>query len=206
MTGVGIRYFLYLLSTYFLGEVLILETRLLGPADMYSEWGIVERLHSGMLFLAVIFALISAWRSPTCRELAICLAAMLFMLLLRENDATFELFLPHGVWKYFAAVVAVAVTVYAVPRLKRIMIQANEYVRSAAFGMFATAVIVLAFSRFFGQTTHWKLVMGEQYMRHVKNAAEEGVELLALTLVAMAMLEFLFMSRSMKAVSLTGNQ
>ena len=47
------------------------------------------------------------------------------------------------------------------------------------------------FSRVFGSTRFWEAVMGERYIRQVKNTAEEGVELFALGLIFAATLEWL---------------
>ncbi len=50
-------------------------------------------------------------------------------------------------------------------------------------------MLLLVFSRLFGMGSFWHNVMGDDYVRAVKNIAEEGTELLAYCLIAFASLK-----------------
>ncbi|MDX1556111.1 MAG: hypothetical protein R3212_08800, partial [Xanthomonadales bacterium] len=52
-------------------------------------------------------------------------------------------------------------------------------------------LVLLVFSRLFGRASFWQSVMGEDYLRVVKNIAEEGTELLGYGLIAIAAVELL---------------
>jgi hypothetical protein len=47
-------------------------------------------------------------------------------------------------------------------------------------------MLLLVFSRLFGEANFWKLVMQDGYMRVVKNTVEEGIELLCYALMAIS--------------------
>ena len=61
--------------------------------------------------------------------------------------------------------------------------------------------MVLAFSRLFGRGSFWEAVMGDSYMRLVKNIAEEGTELMGYALLVIAAVEFLWQVLSQKRSS-----
>jgi len=44
----------------------------------------------------------------------------------------------------------------------------------------------LVFSRLYGMGSFWQHVMGEHYVRDVKNISEEGIELLCYSLIALS--------------------
>ena len=190
MTGLFVRCFTYLLVVAALAEGLRLEAVLLDPTRAYSEFGYTEWAQSAILLLIVVLLAWRAARYVPVRELTVCMALFFAILLIRENDQTFELFLPHGSWKVFAGTVFVALVVYFVRHRSAVMEQLQAFSRSVSFGVMLCGFVVLVFSRMFGRTHYWEEVMEDNYMRLVKNAAQEGVELLAQGLFLVAVVEF----------------
>lgn len=180
----------YILLAVLIAEILRFEAQSLDRTTQYSEFGYTEWIQSAILLASVIILFFKARASAGFRQLAVCMALVFCILLIRENDATLELVFIHGVWKYFAALPILAGIVYFWKNRGAVTTQLNSYSQTAGFGVMLSGFAVLAFSRMFGRTSYWQSIMGEEYIRVVKNAAEEGVELLGLTLILLAVVEF----------------
>ena len=185
------RGILYILTATVLAELVRLELELNWGRMPFNEFGPVQVAQSLMLAIGVALLLIKYRRSGQYRELALCMALFFGILLIRENDQTLELFLPHGSWFYFAAVAMLALGVIFWRSRGTVIPQLLEYSRSLGFGVMLGGMTVLLFSRLFGRKSFWDALMGEGFQRAVKNAAEEGVELLAIGLMLAAIVEFL---------------
>jgi hypothetical protein len=192
MTSILLRGFIYLLVAAAVSEVLFLEARTLPAERMYSEFGYAEWLQSLFLFLSVALLAYHARRAERWRALVNCMALAFGILLVRENDQVMELFLPHGSWKYLAGLLAAWAAVYFWRHRSAVAAQLNAYAATASFGVMIAGFVVMVFSRLFGRGDYWKTVMDEGYLRLVKNAVEEGVELLAITLIWVAVVELVF--------------
>ena len=66
------------------------------------------------------------------------------------------------------------------------------------------AVIALIFSRFFGSGIVWVAIMGDGFMREVKNAVEETTEALAMLIFLASMLEYWIAAHSREPRRLEG--
>ena len=117
-------------------------------------------------------------------------------LFIRELDAYFDEIV-HGAWKYFA----LAVMVLSIFKAWRLGIE-NTIATLAAFMksrsfifIFIGLLIVLAYSRLFGMGELWRVIMGDNYIRLVKNVVEEGSELWGYALVTWGALNYLFASK-----------
>lgn len=66
-----------------------------------------------------------------------------------------------------------------------------EFIKRPEFGILLCGFLtVFVFSRLFGCRILWESVMGDGYMRCVKNAVEEGVELLGYLFIGIASVEY----------------
>ncbi len=122
------------------------------------------------------------------------LVAGFFMcLFIREMDAYFDdLF--HGSWKYFALVSACYFTFKAwkAGKEKSVKTLAGYMQNSAFTTMSFGMMVVLFFSRAMGMSKLWKLIMGGQYNRVVKNVVEEGTELFGYAVIFLAAVEYAY--------------
>lgn len=183
----------YLLLAAVLAETLRLEVAWLEPQRRFSEFGYTEWLQAAMLLVGTVLLLTRARRLADYTSLAYCLAGAFGVLLIRENDALLELYLPHGIWKYPAGLVMISVVVYFWRHRQNVMAQAVRWSATPSFGVMLAGAAVLGFSRLFGRgEVVWQALMEEQFMRDVKNLAEEGVELMALGLMLAAVVELCF--------------
>jgi hypothetical protein len=180
----------YILTAVVLAELIRLELSLNWGRLPFNEFGPVQVAQSLFLLTGVVLLYLKFRRSSQHRELSLCMMLFFAILLIRENDQTLELFLPHGSWVYFAAAVFVVLGACFWRDRTAVVSQLGLYSRSLAFGIMLSGMTVLLFSRLFGRRSFWASLMGDDFMRPVKSAAEEGVELLALGLILVAIIEF----------------
>jgi len=180
----------YLLMAAFVSEVLRWELTAPGIQRPYSEAGLVEILQSVLLIAMLVLAVIRARSDRGYRQLSVCMALVFLILFIRENDHPLDMILFHGSWKYFALAPIAALVWYFFKEREVISRQLVVFSGTAGFGMMMGGVIMLAYSRMFGRSVYWQEVMGDNYQRIVKNAAEEGVELLAIATITCAMLHY----------------
>jgi hypothetical protein len=67
--------------------------------------------------------------------------------------------------------------------------------------MVSGILVTFLFSRLFGKGDFWKAVMEENYMRSVKNAAEEGVEVMGDILIFISSVEYMIFKSKQKRES-----
>lgn len=184
-----LRVFTYMLFAALLAELMRWEALHLDRGRQYSEFGYTEPGQSLLLAAAIVLLVARLRAVEEFRQLAVCMALLFSILLIRENDQLLEVFLPHGIWKYFAAIPLVLGAGYFWKHRAAVSAQVAEYARTASFGVMLSAFVVLAFSRIFGRTGYWEVVMAADYIRVVKNAAQEGTEFLGLGLLLIGVIE-----------------
>ncbi|UOE82543.1 hypothetical protein LTQ03_17615 [Vibrio splendidus] len=120
---------------------------------------------------------------------ALLISAFFAVLFIREMDFWFDKIV-HGAWVVPALLVAGSAIFYAIKNGKRTIDQLALILASPHMNLLVTGVmLLLVFSRLFGMGSFWHNVMGDDYVRVVKNIAEEGTELLAYCLIAFASLK-----------------
>jgi len=195
MVGVLMRGFIYLLAAIFLGEMIRWELVLAKDQSPFTEYGYVQLAQSLFLLAATTLLFLHAYRAERYRELSVCMALFFLGLLIRENDQPLELFLPHGAWKYIVVIPIAVLVFYFWKNLKQVGKQLATYSHTMSFGILLSGFVALVFSRLFGRKNFWQQLMGEDYFRTVKNTAEESVEVLALGLILISIVEF-FVARN----------
>ena len=194
MQVVLIRSAAYFLMAVFLGELIRLELGSDESVRRFTEYGYVQWVQSVILIACSVLLFLKARVSVFYRHLYVCMAFFFLALLVRENDQPLELFLPHGSWKYIVVFPVAALAMYFAKHRRLVLEQLVVYSRTLSFGVMLSGFMVLVFSRLFGRKRFWQELMGDEYFRMVKNVAEEGVEVLALGLILIAVVE-LFISR-----------
>ena len=122
------------------------------------------------------------------------LVAGFFMcMFIRELDAYVDDIF-HGSWKYFALASVVFFVWKAFKQGKDNALKTlAEYMQSPPFTTMSFGVmVVLVFSRAFGMGKLWKLIMGDNFNRLVKNVAEEGTELFGYSIIFLAAVEYAY--------------
>ena len=118
-------------------------------------------------------------------------AGFFVCMLIREQDAYFDDIF-HGSWAYFALASIVFFVWKALKQGKEQAVKTlAEYMQSPPFTTMSFGVmIILFFSRAMGMGKLWKLVMGERFIRVVKNVVEEGTELFGYSIIFLAAVEY----------------
>lgn len=115
---------------------------------------------------------------------------------IRENDALLDSLLFHGSWKFLTFPLVAWALWRAWKNRRALLAELNGYISSVACGFFFSGFMTTyLFSRFFGRSFIWENIMRENYVRNVKNAAEESVELLGYALLFCATIELLALAR-----------
>lgn len=151
-----------------------------------SETSVTEMLEQFLLLVASgAFAYLAKQRNEI-KHAAVLISAFFAVLFIRELDFWFDQ-ISHGSWVYPAILVAGSAIFYAIKNGKRSLDQLAYILASPHMNLLITGLmLLLVFSRLFGMGSFWHNVMGEFYIREVKNIAEEGTELLAYCLIAFA--------------------
>lgn len=175
--------------------LLVLEATVLQGFDRFAELGFVELTQAAFLTISVVVCLWQVRFVPERSALAACLAMVFAILLVRENDQIFELWLVHGFWKWPALLIFIGLLTYFIRHRHEVLAQLNSLVPTLAFGVLLAGFSTLVFARIFGSSQLWEVVMGGAYLRVVKQAAEEGTEVFALGLLMAGCMEMALAGR-----------
>ena len=189
MTSLFICGLIYVIWAFVAAQLLMWEVAHYQRPDQFSERGMVETAQWFCLAVAIVAAFIRAKIDIESRSFFLCVGLSLLVLLIREQDQLFELWLTDGFWKWPAGAVMIGLAVVFIRQRRLILGQLDQVKNSLAMGTLITGVTVLVFTRLFGRGIFWQELMGNDYIRVVKNAAEEGTELFALGLIAIGVIE-----------------
>ena len=154
-----------------------------------GEISVTEMLQQLLLIVSSGSFVYLARKRNEVKNAAVLISAFFAVLFIREMDFWFDK-IAHGAWVFPAALVAGSAIFYAVKNGKRTIDQLALILASPHMNLLVTGVmLLLVFSRLFGMGSFWHDVMGDDYVRAVKNIAEEGTELLAYCLIAFASLK-----------------
>lgn len=111
---------------------------------------------------------------------------------IREFDGFLDKYVFDGAWQIFVLTILFLLTLFIYKERNAIVKSTNEFVKHCSFGIMQSGFLILmVFSRLFGQKVFWHSVMQEAYLRSVKNVAEESLELLGYSLIFIGSIEFL---------------
>jgi hypothetical protein len=158
-----------------------------------SELSPVELLQNVLLiFCAGVFSWIAA-RDRLRRPLAIGFTALFIAFLIRELDFFLDVFLMDNLWQVLCGVVLAGALVYLVRNSERYVQGWRRSWPSAGLALVVGGLILLIpFAQLIGHEPLWQIILGDRYLRVVKVAAEEFVELGAYLLITMGTIEFLY--------------
>jgi hypothetical protein len=158
--------------------------------DGVGEWSVVELTQLGFLLASVLAFARLARHRPEDRAAAWLVAGLFASMLVRELDALWDL-LFHGCWQLLVALIAASASINAWRDRERTL-PAMVRLLSTRAGTVMTVglVLLVVYSRLFGLTVIWQGLLSDGYVRVVKNAAEEGTELLAYTFILGASLSY----------------
>lgn len=177
----------------------------------YEQFEYSETLQIILLLISIVVLLIVSRHDPTLRPLTLCLAFFLSAMFMRENDWIADLFgqktLHHLlIWSMLG--IFILVLFYF---RKGLSVALREWMDNPGKGYIECGLLtVLVFAQLFGRKSYWTVVMNHGFERWVKNAVEEGVELLGYSLILFGTMDLFFACRrritqTSQAVETTGN-
>lgn len=185
-----VRAFLYLISLAGVGYLIGLEGYQFKTLAVYGEHTLTEHMQDIMTFSSCMLFLYASRIDPKLKIAGTLLAALLAMMFVRESDALLDKYAYDGAWQTIVSFILVMVVVFLWGRFSSIYGSLKAYSETACYGTcLAGLVTVLAFSRMMGRNSFWSSVMGDNYIRVVKNIVEEGTETLGYTLILISAIE-----------------
>ncbi|MEN0036657.1 MAG: hypothetical protein AAGC78_06300 [Cellvibrio sp.] len=157
-----------------------------------SEQSVTEIAQLVMLALTIGCFILLAQKKSTERYFFLLAAAFFACMLIRELDALFDL-IAHGLWLYVAAPIALTAIINAIKNSSATLQGLLRFVSSHSGVLMLVAIAILVcYSRLMGMTGIWQNIMGDGYLRVVKNAVEEASELLGYSLILSASMHYAF--------------
>jgi hypothetical protein len=202
MQKVLLRYLAYALGVS-VGTILImfLGSRLPGGLQfgrevsgmVTSELSPVELLQNLLLiFCAGTFGWIAV-RDRLRRPMAVGFSMLFIIFLIRELDFFLDVYLLDNLWQVLCAVLLSVVVVYGVRNHYRYAQGWRRSWPSAGLALIIGGMILLVpFAQLIGHGAMWQIILGDDYVRVVKVAAEELVELGAYAIITIGTIEFLY--------------
>lgn len=170
----------------------------------FSEQSNTEWLQS--IFLAIscsVLLYLFLSKSPL-RYTALLMLGLTGAAFFREQDVYFENYIGNGTWQVPVYLLLAVVLFIVVKNIAEFAKELKLYTQSTSFGVFLSGLLTtFVFSRLYGRKTFWYAVMGDDYMRAVKNAGEECLELYGYLLILISVIELLLMGRMLKKINLT---
>lgn len=149
-----------------------------------GENSVTEIAQSLMLAITSAAFFTLALQNRDIRHASILISGFFAVLFIRESDMWFDLVF-HGAWVVPALMVTAAACYYAYRGGLTSVQQLADILNSRYMPTLITAVVLLlVFSRLYGMGSFWHTVMGEHYLRDVKNLSEEAIELMCYCIIA----------------------
>lgn len=148
-----------------------------------SEYSLTEFTQEGLIFVSVIIFFALSKNQPESRGFLVLCGGFFSVMLIRELDGFFDE-IKHGFWVYPAIVVTLITLIYAHKSPGTVSGPLVHYFQTSPFVYITIGLlIVIFFSRIFGSSIIWRVVMGDNYMTGYKAIIQEGVELLGYVFV-----------------------
>ncbi|MEM9531631.1 MAG: hypothetical protein AAGA23_11985 [Pseudomonadota bacterium] len=161
----------------------------------FTEESYTEVLESLLLAFCAAIMLLARRYAPSLATCNLLLFGFFFASLIREQDALFDLFIADGGWQVGVTLTLIPVLFFAFRERHRLPGELVQLRQSFAFGLLLAGVLTTyVFARLYGRRIFWEAVMGDGYLRWVKDAAEEVTELFGYLLLAIAAVELLLLA------------
>jgi len=162
-----------------------------------SEYSPIEIIQP--LILATC-GLMMAWVARYCpsqRPIALPFGGLALAFAIRELVYFFDRYFVDNLWQALTAVALALVIVYTYRQQRRLRIALARIWPSPGLALlFAGAVILFAFVRLVGHEPLWMSILGENYLRVIKLAVEEFIELIGYFLWLIGTIEYAYQARA----------
>ena len=187
-----LRSFIYLLCLAGVAFLIQLEGFDLQQNALYSEETLTEHMQDILTFLSCILFFYASRIYSETKIAALLLAALSAAMFVREFDTYLDMYVFDGAWQTIVFTLLALVILYLFTQKGHIYSSLKAYAQTPSYGICLSGLVtLLAFSRMMGKGEFWHSVMGEHYVRVVKNIIEEGIETLGYTLIFIAAIELI---------------
>ena len=188
-----IRLIIYGLFMVGLNQIFWYDALHYSGENKFGENSFTEILQEILLFLTFLIFLWAGIKEKSYRAFTNLVALFFLSSFIRE----FNNMLEH--WFYFVLVVLALSSYLFIRDFRKFWTALERFLSiSASSYLLIGFITTYVFSRFFGRTSFWKIVMDSSYTRDAKNAGEECIELLGYTLLFIAGIELLIAIRQQK--------
>ena len=156
----------------------------------YAETYWTELPQELMLLAMVVLHVVVGRRYAFGRAFNYALAGFALTCLIREHNNQLADLIHRRAWFVLAAPVGLATALYAWRQRRAIYATYAQVRDTFGFGVLMIGFLILhLFSRLFGANDLWYATMGDDYMRVVARTNEEGIELMAYTVLLLGTVE-----------------
>ena len=149
-------------------------------------------LLAGLLLFSGLMARLRGVGGAAGLALLLFFAACAF----REFDNELDALLFYGAWKIPAYAMAACLAYVLWKRWADLKADLAALGNTLAFGVFLVGLLLLmVFSRMWGANDLWRELMGEEFNRAVARVSEEGIELMAYTVLCIGVAELYLEAR-----------
>ncbi|MCG8386575.1 MAG: hypothetical protein MJA30_13590 [Cytophagales bacterium] len=189
--------YLLSLSLVFLYDAGLKELRVEEIQAKFNEDSLTERFQEFTFLMIVILCFVCSWLYPKTAALSFLMGGFFLMAFIREFDAFLDHKVHDGAWQVLVLIVLATVLYKSYQNRKALWNSLPNYLLSYPFGiMISGMIITFAYSRLIGESIMWQTVMEENYIRNVKNAVEESVELLGDSIILFGVVEFFMYAKA----------
>ena len=178
--------------------VLMVDVRRAGTPNL-SEISLTEVTQATLLLICMALMLIIRQRYRVLRSVSLLMAAFFAISFVRENDRWLDAYVFDGAWECLVVLLALPTLALVIRARRGFLEEFSLIANSLGFGLFAGGFLTTyVFSRLYGRSELWQALMGEHYLRIVKDAAEEITELAGYSLLFFASVELLLLARRLR--------
>ena len=162
-----------------------------------SEYSPIEIIQPGIL---AICSLLYAWVAANCpsqRPIAFLFGGLAIIFAIRELDYFLDRYIADNFWQLLIGVLGALLIAYSWRHRRRFRIAWLRLLPSPGLTLlFAGATIIFAFVQFVGHEPLWQSILGDDYLRIVKLAVEEFIELSGYFLWLIGTIEYTYQARA----------
>lgn len=190
---VAVRIILYFLAVAGV-SVLFLQRGTPVHGDIYySEGSLAEWVEIALLLLMIVALNWAAAIDRAKRPVTTLITGFLVATIIREFDSPLDEHVFDGAWQTGVSVTLIAMGVYGYRHRRALRPAVEDFVTQPAFGlMLAGTLTILVYAQVLGRNDFWQMLMGDKYVRSVRNAMEEGAESLGYVLILIGAVEYLY--------------
>lgn len=197
-----LRVLFYAAIMYGISEIIYLDSITLTDTGKFEENSFTEWTQEIFILLCSILYFTVGRYDRSITGFTGMLSGMALMAFIREFNNYFHAWF-RGAWQIFVLIALILTIIYVYRHRDTLVKPFYDYLKLPAFGVTMSGFVsLMVFSRLFGRGKMWRNILEVEELggptRWVKNAAEEGTELLGYALILIGTLEYAWYIRNRK--------